>query len=249
MSTLRLPKITAKDDSGKLIQIHSYLYQLVEQLNWALDTIDTGGTTSQQIVSAQTGGALKDEAEAQKSFAAIKSLIIKSADIVEAYYQEINTRLEGIYVAQSDFGTYQQETSLNFEATSSAITETFNNLQTLQVLIDDVNSSLASQIDDLRTIVANAYIKTGLLEEAQEGIPIYGLEIGEKIVEDGVETFNKFARFTSDRISFYDQNSTEIAYISDYKLYIYEAEFLGRIKIGNYRLDSTDGLAFIWIGG
>ena len=249
MASLRLPKITAKDDGGKLIQIHSYLYQLVEELNWALDTVQTGNTTSQQIVSANTGGALSEEAEAQKSFAAIKSLIIKSADIVQAYYDEINARLEGIYVAQSDFGTYQQQTELNFEATSSAITETFNNLQTLQVLIDEVNSTLGDKINELQTIVANAYIKSGLLEETEQGVPIYGLEVGERVTVDGVETFNKFARFTSDRISFYDQNGTEVAYVSDYKLYIYEAEFLGRIKIGNFRLDSTDGLAFSWIGG
>ena len=39
---LRLPNITANTDAGKLIQIQSYLYQTVQQLNYALGTIESG---------------------------------------------------------------------------------------------------------------------------------------------------------------------------------------------------------------
>jgi hypothetical protein len=77
---------------------------------------------------------------------------------------------------------------------------------------------------------------------------VYGLEIGQRNKIDGEEVFNKYARFTSDRLSFYDQNDTEIAYISDYKLHINHAEVLGTLKIGGYLIDTTKGLTFKWVG-
>ena len=49
---------------------------------------------------------------------------------------------------------------------------------------------------------------------------------------DGEEVFNKYARFTSGRLSFYDKNDTEVAYISDYKLHISNVEITYSYKIG-----------------
>ena len=37
---IRLPNITAATDSGQLQQIKTYLYQLVQELNWALDALE-----------------------------------------------------------------------------------------------------------------------------------------------------------------------------------------------------------------
>jgi len=38
--TIRHPHITSKTEEGQLRQIRSYLYQLVEELNWALTTLN-----------------------------------------------------------------------------------------------------------------------------------------------------------------------------------------------------------------
>lgn len=97
-------------------------------------------------------------------------------------------------------------------------------------------------------IEVNAYIKSGLLTYNAEGVPVYGLEIGQETEIDGEKTFNKFARFTSDRLSFYDQNDSEVAYISDYRLYISEAQISGNLIIGGFIIDSSDGLLFRWAG-
>ena len=46
MSTnIRFPNITGKTEAEQLVQVKSYLHQLVEQLNWALSTIESGNTT------------------------------------------------------------------------------------------------------------------------------------------------------------------------------------------------------------
>jgi hypothetical protein len=81
-------------------------------------------------------------------------------------------------------------------------------------------------------------------------VPVYGVEIGQKNSIDGEDVFNKYARFTSDRLSFYDQNDTEIAYISDYKLYIRNVEIEGSLQEGGYKdfIDANGGILTKWVG-
>jgi hypothetical protein len=114
-----------------------------------------------------------------------------------------------------------------------------NELQTLKTQLETLNYSL---------VEVTANIKSGLLYTNDEGIPVYGLEVGQKNIVDGVEVFNKYARFTAGRLSFYDQNGAEVAYISDYKLYITHAEVTGTLKLGGYLVDTTNGLTFKWVG-
>jgi len=233
---LRLPNINATTEAGQLQQIRSYLYQFAEQLQWALNTIETGGSLSGGIVT-QSSGAISTggQTETEKNFNQIKSLIIKSADIVNAYYEQINARLKGQYVAQSDFGTFSEETLLALGASSTGISQLYENLQTIS---DTVDGLYDAQIE------TSAYIKSGLLYYADSGAPVYGLEIGQTHSIDGMDTFDKFARFTSDRLSFYDRNDTEVAYISDYKLFITNAEVTGSLTLGVYKIDTSNGLAF-----
>lgn len=234
---IRLPNITAASEAGQLAQIRSYLYQFAEQLQWAFNTLPTGGdgAVSTEMTVADTSGGMT-ESEAQSTFNDIKSLIIKSADIVNAYYEQINERLEGEYVAQSDFGIYAEQTTQEIEKNSTAIEQNFQDIQ--QILTD---------IDVINEIVANAYIRSGLLYYDDDGAPVYGLEIGQQNIVDGVEVFNKFARFTSSRLSFYDKNDTEVAYISDYKMVITSAEIADSLTVGRYVMDTAEGLTFKWV--
>lgn len=234
---IKFPNITAPTESGKIEQIRSYLYQLADQLKWSLNTIDSTVTTSIQK-DVQSGSKEVSEKEAQATFNSIKSLIIKSADIVNAYYEEINERFSGEYVAQSDFGAYSERTTQDINKNSTATEQLFANIQKIVTDIDNLSN---------RLIDVNARIKTGLLFYDDNGVPIYGLEIGQKNEVDGIEVFNKYARFTSEKLSFYDKSDTEVAYISDYKLYITNAQITGTLTLGRYELDTSDGLAFKWV--
>lgn len=220
---IRLPNITGVTEKEQLAQVKSYLYQLAQQLQWALGTV---GTSSGQAAAVQTtsktdASVLPSGVVAQSTFNAIKSLIIKSADIVNAYYEEINLRIEGKYVAQSDFGMFQENTSQQINETSTEVERLFENVQKIITVIDEYS-----------LIETQSRIRAGLLDYDEQGVPIYGLEIGQKNVIDGAEVFNKYARFTSDRLSFYDQNDSEVAYISDNKLFIANVEVLVSIKRG-----------------
>ena len=221
---IRLPNITATDPDGKLSQMQSYMHQLVEQLNWALATVDNAiqGNTSNVVMTAQNGS--KSEENAVDTFNSIKALIIKSADIVKAYEETMREDFNGEYVAVSDFGTYTQKTDLAIETNSKGVSELYTNVQTIG---DDVRET-------------NTYIRRGQLDD-----DVYGIEVGETN-ESGV--FTKYARFTASKLSFYDGRENEVAYISTNRLYIKDAVFLGDVQVGKYIMDTSDGIAFLWGG-
>ncbi len=255
---IRLPNINAKTEAEQ--QIKSYLIQLAEQLQWALKNVDTSNNT---VIVTPTPKSLKSSSETTASpeatFGSIKALIIKSAEIVNAYYEEINKKLVGEYVAQSDFGIFEENTSQDVFENSTNINRTFNHIQEIKTGVDsslealsgeigqfgskigEVETSLLADLQDIKNelevlnislIEVTANIKTGLLYYDENEVPVYGLEIGQRNTIDGVEVFNKFARFTADRLSFYDQNGVEVAYISDKRLYIFNVEITGIYKIG-----------------
>lgn len=237
---IRLPAVNTQGSAEAQIgQMRSYMYQLVEQLNWALSTLESGIADGKSESIEVTQSAAMSEKDAQDTFNSIKSMIIKSADIVNAYYEEINKVLSGEYVAQSDFGVFSEQTNSQISANASAITQFYTDIQQITSTIEDIDDAL---------IAVSAHIKTGILDYAEDGTPIYGVEVGQKTEKDGEEVFNKFARFTSDRLSFYDQNGNEVSYISDYKLHITNAVIKGNLQLGGYILDTANGIAFKWVG-
>ena len=222
-SEIRLPNITATTDAGKLQQVQSYLFQLVEQLNFALKSVETAAGSNVVMETARSTGVQREQ-EAQVSFNSIKALIIKSADIVNAYYDVITERLSGEYVAESEFGTYRETTEQTITKTSTMVAQNFSNIQEIITDLEGLQHKL---------IEVDAHINSGVLYYDDDGVPVYGLEIGQRTEIDGVEVFNKYARFTADKLSFYDSNGNEVAYISDKKLYITHIEVTGSFSIGN----------------
>ena len=308
-ANLRLPNIPNGTPQEQMNYMKSYMYQLVEQLQWALDNIDTQKTavvsTIVQSGSSKPSGSSAIEAEA--TFNAIKSLIIKSAEIVDAYYEEMNEKLKGEYFALSDsFGEFRQLTEQNISENSENITQAFSNIQTIKTVVstglsateqrigevaqkttdvensvgevsasvNDLGGKLEEKGNELSNAIGSiqgevAQIKDGVAVEKMEGgkvvvevaatirsgllyyegkIPIYGIEIGQRNTKNEEEVFNKFARFTANRLSFYDQNEQEVAYISDYKLHITHANIKGTLKLGAFEIDTTNGFRLKWAG-
>ena len=290
---LRMPNITGNEQE-QLVQIRSYLYQIIPQLQWALNNVGTTGVNNAQGAAPQaTKNATPSSftpVSAETTFAKLKPLIIKSADIVEAYYEEINRRLEGIYVAESDFGTFVEKTEQTIESNSRYMEQEFSNVQVIMTDVVEVKNSIdqtnfkveeatgaiehlqntASEtaekveviyldieavnkaIEGLKTSIveANAHIRSGFLYYDGDR-PVFGLEVGQRDVVDGVEVFRKYARFIADRLSFYDQNDTEVAYISDNRLFICNVEITSGFKIGGFQdtVMADGGVVTKWVGG
>ena len=201
--SIPLPRQITGSGQEQLRQIQSYLFRLSQELELALGTVDKQLLTLRDT-AAQTERAVRTVSESQNpkaQFSSLKALIIKSADIVNAYYEEISRKLSGEYVAQSDFGTFRQETRQSITENSQGITRAFSDLQTIENTLAELSGAVTQ---------VNAWIKTGKLGEDQDSVPVYGVEIGQQTEKDGIVAFQKFARLLADRLSFFDRNGLEI---------------------------------------
>jgi hypothetical protein len=83
---IRKPMISAPTAEGQLLQIKSYLIQLVDQLNFALRTPES---SAGNVPATEAEPSLKLTAGL---FSEIKSLIMKSSDIINAYYEKMEPK-------------------------------------------------------------------------------------------------------------------------------------------------------------
>jgi hypothetical protein len=244
---IRIPNITASSPTEQVRQVHSYLYQVVEQLNWALNTIESAqsGNTSSNASSNVKFEQSEDISpkEAENTFNSIKALIIKSADIVKAYEETIKSDFNGEYFADSDFGTYLEQTKSSIETSSKGVEELYTNVRT--ITNKDGNGTLDELSKDVRT--TNSYIKRGYLgDDKNTGDAVYGIAVGET---DDNGIYRRYAWFTADKLTFFDENDSEVAYIGNGCLYILgTSRFIGDVFFGGYKADTSDGIAFTWIG-
>lgn len=237
MIDIRLPNINGKSDSEKLSQIQSYLYQFASQLQWALGTVEaSNGSTTAAAQNTTSGTPTKEDPTS--NFNELKGLIIKSADIVTAYYEKIDEllKLSGEYTAQSEFGTFVEYTQNELKATNDKIIQNINDLQAIY----DENGNIKAEL------LVNGHIYSGIIEYAKNGEAIVGIEIGQTTTENGEKSFTRFARFTSEMLAFYDAavQNEPVAYISNYMLVITNAWVKGSLKLGSYfEIDTSNGIA------
>ena len=244
---IRYPNITGATPEEQIAQLKGYLYQLVEQLN-----IESEAGAAAKTVAAHTTKDTKSDSGSLEItpvgvFNQVKSLIIKSADIVEAYSEEIQKDLSGMYVAQSEFGTYAEKTDLQLQATSKDITALYDNVQ---VLRDQAISTQAYIKEGLLFYAGEDTIEPELGVEIDEGTPVYGLEVGQEVDRDGVRVFDKFARFTSYGATFYDQNRQLAAYITNRQFESPNVKVGETLTRGGYveTITSNGGRVERWVG-
>ena len=178
--------------------------------------------------AARTAEALLTELEEYKK--------INNANLsIQA--EEILSQVESIYSSKTDVSELEERVSSQISQTASGITESFS--ESLSSFSEDL-SSVGGEVRELVSSL-DVYIRRGELEEG-----VYGIEIGRS--DSKIK-----ARFTNDRLSFY-QGISEVAYISGSNLYITRAEILDYLKIGNstdgyFSFDvSENGLEVIWSG-
>lgn len=243
MTEIRLPMIDSDTEAGQLIQIRSYLYQLAEQLNLAFGRVEdeekTANITYGSQAVSQSASSI-EKAQAANTFNQVKGLIIKSADVVTALSEEISKKLNGLYVAQSEYGTFKETTEATLTATSKALEIEFSNNQEIDADSNGVKYAKLHTTD--------AWVKIGLI--AEDTSPIYGIEIGQ-IDATQEDTNKRLAHFTADGIKLYGDEKDAIATISESSIKISRAEIGREILLGGYTInvERNNGIVFKWIGG
>ena len=227
----------------QVLQQYSYLFQMAQQLNLTLEAAENSRTAA-----VQAAGKSRAAQGTEQEYQNLKSLIIKTADTVQRRMDQLSARLEGEYVASSEFGSYVEKLSAYIEAHPDALTQYYSFCSDLQGDVDAVDAAFGSH-----KAGTEGYIRTGVVYY-EGALPVYGVAVGQNLTTtlvDGVETVaqNDFrATFTAKRLSFW-QDSTEVAYVSDNRLYIRDITVLDSVTLGGWKLASENGLAFQWIGG
>lgn len=237
---IRLPNINAQTDKEQLEQIRRYLYSLAQELNWGLSQIEKNSfsidkeSAIKQAVKASIGEVKQTP---QSAFNDIKALIIKSADIVNAYYEEINRRLVGVYVAESLTGKYKEETEAKISANSREISAVFSNTQEINSKVSALEGVIQNDGSTTTIRSTDAWVKIGALATKDTGHYLYGMEIGQTDYTNNVQVLRKYARYTSEGVYLYDGTAEND---DDWSLRISRGTIeVKEIKLNNLRIGNT----------
>ena len=258
MTNIRLPNISASADmQTQMAQMRSYMYQMVEQLNWALSAMDGGAQAQEQQLPGQTTTPASDnkkEDDTNQRMANLRDLIIKSADVVRQEMDRLATELKGSYVAQSEFGDYLERISQRIEADPSQLSQYFKFASDIRADVDRVEVDFASYKTDVE-----GYIRQGIV--GYDGtVPIIGIAIGQDIrtsqtgveteqgVYDVIDKSSNMSVWTTEKLSFYI-GGQETAYFSNGKLTVAQIAADRITGAGEWDVSFTSGVKFKWIGG
>ena len=230
--------LAAQDAAGKR---HVLVYDTARGLWHRQDDADIMAFT----VCGGAAGTRRADGQYQK----LRSMIVKTADQVKRSTEELTARLQEEYVAVSDFGSYVASLSAYLEANPEAVTQYYSFFSDLKADVEAVDAAFRHYKVD-----TEGYIRTGIVSY-DGAVPVYGVAVGQDLVcreVDGqqvVEQNNFRAVFTATRLSFW-QDATEVAYVSNNRLYITNITVLGGIAIGDWSVEAAEsGLLFRWIGG
>lgn len=220
---IRLPNINAQTESGQIEQIKAYLYQFAEQLKYAVEVIEINSLTATQKVKTVSDTVSNPTTEQKiQQFNNLKNLIISSADIVNAYSEKISYDLTGNFVAQSEFGTYAEETNRQMVETANNATENYKKIQDIDGWIRETEG----------------YIKTGYLDENSQQ---FGIEI--RFGSEDEADLKGSVRFTPTRTVFYDSQNQEMAILTNRELLIEGIVCTGNLYVGNFVLSGLSGFS------
>lgn len=227
--------------------LYDYLFRLSEALNVAM-------AQTEASVQEQKEAAASISPAAKKANEELKSLIMNTANIVCREMDELSTQLHGQYtVISEEFGMYREELTSTITATAEGILQQYNYESRLDAL-----DGKAAGFDSYRNRT-EGYIRQGFIDYDESGMPILGVAIGQNlksttVTVDGqaVEQFDSAqscAFYTSEKVSF-RIGGNEVAYISNRKLYILDAEVTGSLTVGGWLMSHGNaGFTMRYIGG
>ena len=256
MSVLPLPMAPVGTVREQVAQQYSYLMQMAQQLNLALGQLEELGSDVGEISALRQSGRYAPDNEkaeavagAEQQYETLRSMILKTAEQVKKTEEELTARLKEEYVASSDFGSYVTRLSAYLEANPTAMTQYYSFFSDLQANVEKIDAAFSHYKVD-----TEGYIRTGIVYY-DGAVPVYGVAVGQELTcrevdgEKLVEQSNFRAVFTAEKLSFW-QDATEVAYVSNNRLYITNITVLGGVSVGEWSMEEAEGgLAFRWIGG
>lgn len=232
-------------------QLYSYLFRLSENLNVALNNLDSM-TANPTVAQQTTGAALAPSASGtndtaqSNAYSELRSLIVNTANIINSEMDLIETNMKSNYVSQSDWGTYTKSIEKTVSETATTATAAYAYAETVNTTFGNYKTE------------TEGYIRSGFIT-TDDDKPILGIAIGQNLQATQVEIDGRVyeqinenqncAFYTADKVSF-RMNGVEVASISNKALEIQDAYITGSIEMGgNWTVSSNNGYTIKWIGG
>lgn len=215
-----------------ITSLYNYLFQVSQTLNFALQNIGTDNL-SEDYRQLTANATAEQEQKIDDQYRAVKSIVIKTANVIRTEMEQMYVQLAKSYVAKSEFGEYDEKVKALIKATADGIVQNYN--------LSSVLTTSDPEIAGFREwkVTSDQYIHSGLLYYDDENLPVYGVAVGNNLTYievDGVKTVKKenlAATFTAEKVSFW-QGGREAAYLSNKRLYVLDAEFLKSVQIGKF---------------
>lgn len=215
------PPALAGTPEVKLNQMYHYLFEISNQLNESLMAVSIDQMEPETRKTIQR--AARAGEKSTEDYTNLKSLIIKTAEIVRGEMDEIRTHLDGQFEAISrQYGTLLEDVHRDIVTTAMDTMDSYNYTERIQS-VEENTEEFINRI--------NAYIHSGILDENNT----VGIAIGYNVTNpDGtLNQANKMATFTADRLSFW-LNNTEVAYFSNQVFHIESGEVTNSMRMGSY---------------
>ena len=236
------PPVLQGTSSRQLEDVRRYLFRLVEQLNSSADSLPGGVQAVYAPASSGKVRTVGEKTELNQVQEELKTLIIKTASVIQKSVDALQTRLESEYVAQSEFGTFRETMSNEITATAQGLEQSFRTY---------------SEIMDNYITTTNGYIRQGVV--GYEGLtPVIGIAIGQDIKVTGaketvggveyetIDTTQNMSIWTADKLSFY-VSGREVAYFANDALTVTNIH-TGSITMGSWTVDASGGYSIRWTG-
>jgi hypothetical protein len=179
---LRPPSQGIGSTEEKLRSLYSYLFQMTDELNHALNNMREGGGEAayRAISSASTGGGAKGS-QAANAYQQLKALIIKTATEVTATTTRIVNEMASEYIASSEYGSYYEYLKKVTEETADGSLMTWESEQGVIHGEDEYRAK------------SDVFIKVGIVKYHDDGTVDAGIIIGRRLhavtetLSDGTE--------------------------------------------------------------
>ena len=245
------PPVATGSEREQLEKLQRYLVRMAKDLNLALGSVESGtyvreGGAGGKAADPAVQKALEQQAEQ------LRSLIVKTADEVHAEYEELTESLASNYIAKSEWGTYEEIIRQEIVSTSEGIVRSFDYDSRIESLQKD-----AAGFDAFRT-QSEGTIRQGIVGY-NGASPVIGIAIGqnlkvtqEQVTVDGVaydvlEEGQAMGVYTATGLEFW-QNGRKVAYLSNNRLVITDAEISGSLITGKWEISTARGFTLRWVG-
>ena len=229
------PPILVGREEDQLRQLQRYLNAMSDKLNTALMSISI-----EQLAPEVKQTMTQAQETTAKNYESLKTLIIKTAEIVRNEMESITASLQkDVEMLSENYGSLEIRTKNDVELTALGLLQTYEVMENISELQQDSEDNKGYWAN------MNGSIFVGIIDQINHTL---GIAIGQNITDSNGDLVdaNKMATFTSTRLSFWHEN-VEVAYFSDNTFYISNGEIMQSLKMGNHtwKVLASGGLALI----